>query len=136
VRAYLGGPVACEEAERRVDKLTAKDSSEKAWVVRRDSDGAVLGLISLDMHHDGGDMEVSYMLLPEFQGFGYAKEAVAAVVTYALESLRLPRVLAETQVANSASCHLLERLGMSLQRRVMRFNAEQAIYAVSTTRPA
>jgi ribosomal-protein-alanine N-acetyltransferase len=136
VRAYLGGPVTYEEAGRRVDELTAQHQNEQAWVVRRDIDGSFLGLVSLGAHHDGSDTEVSYMLLPEFQGFGYAQEAVGAILAYALETLQLPRVVAETQVVNARSCRLLQRLGMSLDRRIVRFNAEQVIYAKSAVRPA
>lgn len=131
IRLYLGGPVSFEEANRRVDNLLASTSTELTWVIRRKDDGAVLGTVSLGRHHDGTDTEVSYALFPEFQNVGYGIESVSAVVTYAFETLRLPRVVAETQTANSASCHLLERLEMSIDRKVVRFGAEQSIYSIS-----
>jgi ribosomal-protein-alanine N-acetyltransferase len=109
--------------------LLEPDSTERHWAIRLKSDGEFVGMVSLGVHHDGTDTEISYLLLPEWWGQGYAKEAVRAVVDLALGDLGLPRVVAETQTANVASCRLLESLGMRLERRVERFGAEQAIYA-------
>ena len=53
---------------------------------------------------------------------------VQAVIRYALRDLGLPRVVAETQTANIASCRLLEGLGLRRERTVQRFGAQQAIY--------
>lgn len=50
-----------------------------------------------------------------------------------LNDLSLTRVVAETQAANVASCQLLERLGMRLERTVERFGAGQAIYRVDNS---
>ncbi|MGK7949496.1 MAG: hypothetical protein AB4368_12020 [Xenococcaceae cyanobacterium] len=36
--------------------------------------------------------------------------------------------LAETQIANIASCRLVERMGMRLERTVERFGAKQGIF--------
>jgi RimJ/RimL family protein N-acetyltransferase len=89
----------------------------------------MLGLVSFDQHHDGKDIEVSYALLPENQGRGYATEAVQIALRYAFDQMGLRRVVAETQSLNARSVALLQRIGMVFQRTVIRFGAEQSIYA-------
>ncbi|MGD7049373.1 GNAT family N-acetyltransferase [Rossellomorea marisflavi] len=74
---------------------------------------------------------MSYQFLPEHWGKGYAKEAVAAVLTYGFQKLELQRIVAETQVLNERSSRLLENLGMKVEEEVERFGARQEIYALT-----
>ena len=87
-----------------------------------------MGIITLAPHHDGEDTEVSYLLLPEWWGQGYATEAVQAILDHGLANLGLSRIIAETQTANAVSVRLLKRVGMTFERNVERFGAEQSIY--------
>ena len=130
VRRFLGGPADEDEVRTSLSTFVEDKASGSAlhfWVIRLKG-GSFVGTVSLGAHHDGADTEVSYQLLPMWWGQGYAGEAVGAVIKYALFELGLARVVAETQRANLASCRLLERLGMRLERTVERFGAEQAIY--------
>ena len=88
-----------------------------------------VGLVFISKHRDGEDSELSYQFSPDAWGMGYAIEATRRVLDFAMNDLSLGRLIAETQSANKASCRLLERLGMTEQRRVQRFGAEQIIYA-------
>jgi ribosomal-protein-alanine N-acetyltransferase len=97
------------------------------WVVRKKQTESMIGLVSLDLHHEGVYQEVSYQILSCWWGKGYAAEVVSAIIHFALHELNLSTVIAETPSANKASCHLLERLGMQLERTVFRFGAEQAL---------
>ncbi|MDY0406771.1 GNAT family N-acetyltransferase [Virgibacillus sp. 179-BFC.A HS] len=101
------------------------------WVVREKYTQKFIGLVSLDTHHVGTDLEVSYQFLPHWWGKGYATEVVGAVIHIAFHEFNLPRIVAETQTANKVSCRLLEKLGRALERTVMRFGAEQAIYSIT-----
>jgi ribosomal-protein-alanine N-acetyltransferase len=58
-----------------------------------------------------GAAEIGYSLLPEFQGKGYAAEAVAALVDWAFGHPDVVRVVAETLPALAPSIRLLERAG-------------------------
>lgn len=62
---------------------------------------------------------------------GYGKEVVSAVVQYAFQNLHLTKVVAETQAANTRSCHLLESIGMKKETTVERFGEQQIIYAIN-----
>ena len=131
VRAFLGGPLSTVEARRRVDAFFISRTPHPVWAIRSaggDRSG-FLGMVSLDPHHDGHDVQISYLLLPEHQGHGHASLAVADALRYAFTVLGLDRVVAETQSRNARSVRLLERVGMAFERRVIRFGVEQSIYA-------
>lgn len=133
VREFLGGPVSEEVYREKFKKMLISESFQIYWVIRQKDSSLFVGLISLDLHHDGVSTEVSYQLLPEWWGKGYATEAVKEVIRYAFEELRLTKLIAETQTANISSCKLLERVGMKLEQKVQRFGAEQAVYAIYNT---
>jgi [ribosomal protein S5]-alanine N-acetyltransferase len=134
VRQFLGGPVDEEAIRSEFPKFITSGITSGRWAIRLKTDHTFMGIVSLGAHHDGIDTEVSYQLLPDWWSQGYGKEAVQAVVQYALETLSLPRVIAETQMANIISCQLLEGLGMHLERTVERFGATQCIYVTDTTK--
>ena len=130
VRRFLGGPITEKVATSRFADMLKPKTSVHQWVVRAKSDHAFIGLITLSPHHDNNDTEISYEFLPQWWGKGYATEAVGTIIDHAFKTLNLPRVVAETQMANTASRRLLERLGMSLEQTVERFGEQQAIYAI------
>jgi RimJ/RimL family protein N-acetyltransferase len=130
VRQYLGGPVAADVLARREVACVGADA---IFCVQRQSDGCVIGMVSVDPVTDrGGQAEVSYQLLPEYWGNGYAREAVSAAVAWALEEITPapPVVVADTQEANDRSRQLLESIGMTLVDRFIEFDAQQAMYSV------
>ncbi|MBQ9564560.1 MAG: GNAT family N-acetyltransferase, partial [Synergistaceae bacterium] len=52
-----------------------------------------------------------YGIAEEYRGWGYATEAVAAVVSWALRQPGVTRVEAETDAGNAASKRVLEKCG-------------------------
>ncbi|MDR2275312.1 MAG: GNAT family N-acetyltransferase [Sphingobacterium sp.] len=55
--------------------------------------------------------EIGYMLLPAFQGYGYITKAIAAVVKYGFNGMRLHSVEVVVDPANIASCKVLKKCG-------------------------
>ncbi|OLF53412.1 GNAT family N-acetyltransferase [Pseudomonas chlororaphis] len=131
VRAYLGGPLDLEAAVQRAQLDISAEREIPFWVVRSRLGEHFAGVVSFDTHHDGFDVEVSYELLPEHCGKGYATEALTLALQYAREGLALKRVIAETQSRNEASIRLLNRVGMTLEREVVRFGHAQSIYVTT-----
>ena len=58
-----------------------------------------------------GVVEIGYGILEEYQGNGYASEAVGAAVNWALQQSGVTRVEAETEPDNRASQRVLEKCG-------------------------
>ncbi|GED17964.1 GNAT family N-acetyltransferase [Aneurinibacillus migulanus] len=133
VRKYLGGTLKEETIKKSFFKMVQPTIDSLYWVAREKHSNEFIGLISLDTHHDGTSTEVSYQLLPQWWGAGYATELVKEIIDYAFNQLNLPEVIAETQTANNASRRLLERLGMELVQTVQRFGEEQAIYGIKNS---
>lgn len=74
--------------------------------------GAVIGMCGLIKRDTLPDVDLGYAFLPQYWGAGYAPEAGAAVLAHARETLKLPRVVAIVDPANTPSIRVLERLGL------------------------
>ncbi|WP_413305938.1 GNAT family N-acetyltransferase [Bacillus sp. 1P10SD] len=133
VRKYLGGVRPDDSIEVVFDEMLHSSNDSFYWVVSEKHTDDFIGMVSLDPHHDGDYLEMSYQLLPTWWGAGYATEVVQVIINFALDDLNLPKVIAETQIANRPSCRLLEKLGMNLEGTLSRFGAEQAIYSIKST---
>jgi [ribosomal protein S5]-alanine N-acetyltransferase len=128
VRRYLGG--ARPPAE--VEAALAAHPMGACWgifaVVDRSTD-RVMGSVDLDRKR--GDLEVSWVLLPEHWGAGFAFEAVTAVIAWVFEQTADQRIIAVTQAANTRSCTLAQRLGMSREATFEEYGAEQVQFVLA-----
>ena len=78
--------------------------------------GAPMGICGLLQREELEAPDLGFAFLPDFRGQGLAREAADAVLQDATARLGLRRVLAITQVDNTASITLLERLGFRFER--------------------
>ena len=108
VRGYLGGPVPEEKARSNLSGPLGERWG--SFLITLSESGTVVGSCMLD--RDGQEFEISYQLLPEHWGHGYAREAVTRVVDWAWKSTEARHIVAMTQTANAASVRLLEVVGM------------------------
>ena len=134
VREFLGGIRQENSLQMLLGEMLNSSDHSFYWVIREKNTDTFIGLVSLEPHHDGINLEISYQLLPNWWGKGYATEVVQTIINYSFNKLNLPKVLAETQTANKTSCMLLERIGMELERTIIRFGAEQGIYSIKNTK--
>lgn len=130
VRQYLGGTIQPEKFSEKFKDILNQSSHQ--WAAKLKETGEFVGLFSLDGHHDGVDIELSYQLAENMQGKGLALEITENLTTFAFGELGLKRLVAETQTANTPSIKLLEKLGMKLERNLERFGAQQSIYAMDS----
>lgn len=127
VRRYLGGPIESRHFEKKFEgMLSAKE--EWHFTMKRKDTQAFVGLVSLNDHQDGIGTEISYQLVKDQWGNGFATEAVFSVMDFVFETLKKSELVAETQSSNTRSCRLLERSGMCHVSSVERYGAEQSIY--------
>ena len=74
-------------------------------------DGTHIGDLCFKGLDANGTTEIGYGISEDYQGQGYATEAVDAVVAWALQQPSVTRVEAETEPDNCASRRVLEKCG-------------------------
>ncbi|OAN70325.1 hypothetical protein A8B78_20845 [Jannaschia sp. EhC01] len=87
--------------------------------VRRTGDGAFLGGAGLAHPDDWPSHELTWWLMPDARGTGYATEASRAIIEWAYTVLGWSRVETHMRDGNSAAHALAKRLGGTLDRRVV-----------------
>lgn len=95
--------------------------------------GETIGICGLLKRNALPDPDIGFAFLRVHWSRGYALEAAGAVRDYARDVLRLPRLLAITNPANTSSRRLLERLGFGYVRATTAADGtpDLALYAVT-----
>ena len=73
----------------------------------------VVGGLTLNVRseeHRGG--EIGFIIHPRHQGNGYATESAQALLRWAFEEVGFHRVYGRAEPRNTASCRVMEKLGM------------------------
>jgi len=84
------------------------------WVLRREATEEALLIGSggfKGQPQSDGAVEIGYSILPQYQGRGYATEAVAGLLAWVFSYSEATRAIAETASRNRASIRMLARLG-------------------------
>ncbi len=117
---YASAPMfqSIEEAHA----LVARDAAKRAagqrlrLGIERLDDGAVIGYCDLfNIDRDSEKAEVGYGLLTKACGFGFMHEALSAFLNFVLHELKLNRVMAEIDPANTNSEKTVKRLGFTME---------------------
>lgn len=83
------------------------------WLVFDRDSGQLIGRAGLE-HRDYGDeteLEMGYMIAPEYQRAGYATEVCRFIIDYARENTAFERINCLIDHDNAASIQLVEKLG-------------------------
>lgn len=115
VMRYQGfHPKTIQEVERFLMELpempNLADTCFQLGIVLK-KEKRLIGDIGLHFLPDGEQVEIGYTVDPDYQGYGYATEAVLEILKYLFEELNKHRVLASVDPMNEKSIRLLERLG-------------------------
>lgn len=81
------------------------------WCTERRDNGAPIGICGLLQRDSLPHPDVGYALVPEARGAGFAREAVAAVLAHARDTLGIGSVVAIVAPGNARSVRVLETLG-------------------------
>ena len=92
------------------------------------------GLETIELH-GGTETELGYDLRRDMWGHGLATEAALAVVRYAFDELRLPRVISMVRAHNVRSARVAEKVGMTAERRVRRGDIDYVVYGLDSQEP-
>ncbi len=79
--------------------------------------GSVVGLAGLHPLGTTGDVEAGWWVARDRWGRGYATEAAFALRDFAFRELRLPRLAAIAHPDNAASIRVMEKIGLTFERR-------------------
>lgn len=83
------------------------------------SDGQLIGNAGVRMKTlDAREGDIGYELDPRYWGYGYATEAANAILAFGFRELKLHRVWAWCIAENTASAHVLEKIGMRQEGRL------------------
>ena len=119
---YMDYPVSAhvdDVAERLKDRSAQWEAGSFAWVITIPPDDRPVGSVSCWIdHHEAG---FGYLLHRHYWGQGYGTEAARAVVTWAIAQPEIDRVWATCDTENLASVRVLEKCGLSFERRLPRY---------------
>jgi aminoglycoside 6'-N-acetyltransferase len=105
-------PFSLEDATASVERFASGDPLAPGWFQYAiDRDGELIGDIGLNLHDNLMQAEIGFTLAPQYQGKGYATEAVRGLLNHLFVERNLHRVSAECDARNVASAQLLRRLG-------------------------
>ncbi|GGP59932.1 hypothetical protein GCM10010287_57780 [Streptomyces variabilis] len=115
--ADLGGPLPREGMADKVRRDARQAADDLAWFKMIIPDGAtpevVAGTVTIWSHDtsDGPMSEIGWMVLPEFQGQGFGKRAVRALLEQARDQNRWGLVHAFPATDNAASNGICRSVG-------------------------
>jgi RimJ/RimL family protein N-acetyltransferase len=134
---YLGGPAwsTPEAVARRLrfylDCHARYGYGQSAISLKAAATGEMIGWSGIQPLEDSGETEVGYAFARQHWGRGYATEAAAAWLSYGFERVGLARIVAVANPANTASRHVMEKLGMRFERLAQHYGNECVLYAIT-----
>lgn len=119
---WWGANESLEQSRGILERLVAAQAKWQpgvSWfaVTRQDEEG-IIGDVLLQPGHFGPGLEIGWHFRRDAWGQGYATEAAARVLTYAIEELEIERVYALVEVNNERSMRIIQKLGLAREREL------------------
>lgn len=86
-----------------------------------------IGICGLVKRKQLDDVEIGFALLPEYEGKGFGYEASLSVLELAKETFGLKKITAITLPTNISSIKLLEKLGLTFEKKVKPFEDDEEL---------
>lgn len=121
---------SAKDAMRYLEEGPLKSYRENGFGLLRVSlkeNGQPMGMCGLLKRPELDTPDVGFAFLPEFEGKGYASEAVSAVLDHARTVLRLPRLAAIVQPDNERSIRLLKKHGFVFEKQIIYGPKQEAL---------
>ncbi len=124
VTRYLGGPRDRARLQAALEETAQNPAGERydLWPLIETGTGRVVGHCGLLDKEVAGrtEIEVTYILAASVWGQGYATEIGRALIRYAFETMGVARVIALIEPDNAASEQVALKIGMRLEKEVVR----------------
>lgn len=113
---YRGGKTLTEVQSNLAADISHWDKGFGMWLLSLAND-EVIGGAGLAHPNDWPRHELTWWLMPDHRGAGYATEASRAVITYGYDTLSWPQVETHMRDENLPARKLAQRLGGTIIRR-------------------
>lgn len=131
VKAELGGPITAESAKEKFLRGIAgwKNNGFGPWLWFEKQSQQLVARAGLRAFELEGKsvIDVGYILLPEFWNKGFATEIATASIEIGFEILNFSELIAFTSKTNTASQHVLEKVGFQFDHDFI-FDSTPHIY--------
>jgi len=97
------------------------------WTVVTQKQERVIGWCGLKQH-DEGFVDIGFRLFRNEWGKGYATEAAKACLEYGLMQLSITNIIGRASLENTASLHVLEKIGMKFWKHAPCEGIENSVY--------
>jgi RimJ/RimL family protein N-acetyltransferase len=117
VARWVGGVRTPEEVQEilnvRILQFYEDNPGLGIWLTSERATGKAVGLHLINNIQGETDIQVGYILSREEWGKGYATEMCRALLRYAYAQVKLPRIVAITNLDNHPSQHVLTKCGLT-----------------------
>jgi len=108
-------PVDIRDADKFISGIAKHPNIPKTWIqlavcLKRNNE--LIGDIGIHFLEDDVQIEIGYTIAPDFQGQGYATEALHKVIDYLFSGLNKHRIVASVDPNNKRSLKFIEKFGM------------------------
>ncbi|GGG35027.1 GNAT family N-acetyltransferase [Bizionia arctica] len=87
----------------------------------------IVGTCGLIKRETLDDVDIGFAMLPEYEGKGFGFESSDAILKLAKETFNLDKIVAITLPTNTNSIKLLEKLGLTYEKRVKPFEDDEEL---------
>jgi [ribosomal protein S5]-alanine N-acetyltransferase len=132
---YYPGTKSRQEVEEwvRWTLESYRDHGFGLWVALLKDSGKFAGQCGLTVQEVEGkeEVEIGYLFLREFWGRGLATEAARAARDHGFHALGYERLVSLIDPGNLPSRRVAERVGLTLEKEVWKWNKNICVYAIS-----
>jgi RimJ/RimL family protein N-acetyltransferase len=135
IRYYHDPPTTYEQVREQLEwdlDWYQKNDELGTWIILLKETGKLVGVCSLMPWIVDGieEVEMAYVLAEECRGKGLGTELSRGVIKYALETLRLPRIISLIEPENVLSRHVVEKAGMRYEKDGYDESGPVVVYAI------
>lgn len=106
------------------------------WAVTSRKESTFIGAASMTVLEGTDEIQLGYRFKMNCWGQGYATEVAKGLVEYGFGHLRLKRIAATTNLANNASRRVLEKAGLTFEKKGIFYNWEMNYLAIVSSKQA
>lgn len=100
------------------------------WSVFPRKENILIGLCGFRFFHKPPELQLIYTIAPTYWLQGLATEAARAMLRYGFEELKFTRIITSADAPNAASLRVMEKAGMTFEKRVLIEGQDIVYYAL------